>query len=192
MTSELLASSSEIHANDTKIFQLKALSLNFLRNTSEITDEHIPKLNPCHFCNKEILTLPLPLHSFTVLLCGHIYHQICFEKHIELSLASEDEDSLAGQGGKRTEITTEISSRTNREQERFRGLLHELSTSIKGETTETNNEDEGSGSSILQNLAQLFQKEIKAEKHSVRVVIKGAERAGGVGDWGDCEVRSIS
>ncbi|CAG8753707.1 4244_t:CDS:2, partial [Funneliformis caledonium] len=39
----------------------------------------------------------------------------------------------------------EISPRTNREQERFRGLLHELSTPIKGETTETNNEDEGSG-----------------------------------------------
>ena len=82
MTSELPASPSEIHADDTEVFQLKALSLNFLRNTSEITDEHIPKLNPCHFCDKEILALPLPLHSFTVLSCGHIYHRICLEKHI--------------------------------------------------------------------------------------------------------------
>ncbi|CAG8727933.1 11619_t:CDS:2, partial [Funneliformis mosseae] len=249
MTSELPASPSEIHVDNTEVFQLKALSLNFLRNTSEITDEHIPKLNPCHFCDKEILALPLPLHSFTVLSCGHIYHRICLEKHIvrlktrfplcpisscispielireELSLASEDEDSLVGQGGKRTEVTTydqatsliayveeipelsdiiddaenddngnnnhssqirmdnstnqtteddiantqirssrETSPRINREQERFRGLLHKLSTPIKGETTETNNEDEGSGGSISQNLARLFQKAIKAEK----------------------------
>ncbi|CAI2195266.1 4890_t:CDS:1, partial [Funneliformis geosporum] len=151
MTSELPASPSEIHADDTEIFQLKALSLNFLRNTSEITDEHIPKLNPCHFCDEEILALPL--NSFTVLSCEHIYHRICLEKHIvrsktrvplcpisscispielireELALASgeyhmvsknndfrkkdplsddtiEDEDSLAGQGEKRTEVTT--------------------------------------------------------------------------------------
>src|SRR6266540_2748858 len=151
MTSELPASPSEIYADDTEVFQLKALSLNFLRNTSEITDEHILKLNPCHFCDKEILALLL--YSFSVLSCGHIYHRIYLEKHIvrsetrfplcpisscispielireELSLASgkyhmvsknkdfrkkdplsddiiEDEDSLAGQGGKRTKVTT--------------------------------------------------------------------------------------
>ncbi len=80
MTSELPASPSEIYVDDTEVFQLKALSLNFLRNTSKITDEHIPKLNPCHFCDKEILALSL--HSFTVLSCGHIYHRICLEKHI--------------------------------------------------------------------------------------------------------------
>jgi len=52
MTSELPANPLEIHVDDTEVFQLKALSLNFLRNTSEITDEHISKLNPCHFCDK--------------------------------------------------------------------------------------------------------------------------------------------
>ncbi|CAI2194867.1 19061_t:CDS:2, partial [Funneliformis geosporum] len=127
MTSELPASPSEIHADDTEIFQLKAPLLNFLRNTSEITDEHIPKLNPCHFCDKEILALPL--HSFTVLSCEHIYHRICLEKHIELALAFgeyhmvsknndfrkkdplsddtiEDEDSLVGQEEKRTKVIT--------------------------------------------------------------------------------------
>ena len=80
MTSELPANPSEIHADDTEVFQLKALSLNFLRNTSKITDEHIPKLNPCHFCDKEILALPL--YSFIVLSYGYIYHRICLEKHI--------------------------------------------------------------------------------------------------------------
>ncbi|CAG8526530.1 10928_t:CDS:2 [Funneliformis mosseae] len=80
MTSEIPASSSEIHADNIEVFQLKALSLNFLRNTSEITDEHILKLNPCHFCNEGILTLLL--HSFTVLLCEYIYHRICLKKHI--------------------------------------------------------------------------------------------------------------
>ena len=80
MTNELPASPSEIHADDTEVFQLKALSLNFLKNTSEITDEHTPKLNPWHFCDKEIFALPLL--SFTVLSCRHIYHRICLEKHI--------------------------------------------------------------------------------------------------------------
>ena len=45
-----------------------------------------------------------------------------------------------------------------------RELLHELSTPIKGETTEINDEDEGSEGSISQNLARLFQKAIKAKK----------------------------
>src|SRR4051794_8329541 len=82
MTSEIPASPLEIHADDTEVFQLKALSLNFLRNTSEIINAHTPKLNPCHFCDKGILAIPLPLHSFTVLSCRHIYHRICLEKHI--------------------------------------------------------------------------------------------------------------
>ncbi|CAG8528645.1 6200_t:CDS:2 [Funneliformis mosseae] len=151
MTSELPASPSEIYTDDIEVFQLKALSLNFLKNISEITDEHILKLDPCHFCDKEILTLPLL--SFTVLSYRHIYHRIYLKKYIiqsetrfslclisscissfelireELALASgeyymvsknknfrkkdplsdntiEDEDSLAGQREKKTEITT--------------------------------------------------------------------------------------
>ncbi len=43
-------------------------------------------------------------------------------------------------------------------------MLYKLSTSIKGKTTETNNEDEGSEGSISQNLARLFQKVIKTKK----------------------------
>ncbi|CAG8675206.1 11819_t:CDS:2, partial [Funneliformis mosseae] len=87
ITSELPASPLEIHVDDTEIFQLKAISLNFLKNTSEIIDKHTPKLDPCHFCDKEILVLPFL--SFTE----------------ELALAFEDKDSLAGQEEKRTEVT---------------------------------------------------------------------------------------
>ncbi len=78
------------------------------------------------------------------------------------SINQTTEDDIAN-----TQIwsSREISPRTNREQERFQRLLHELSIPIKGETTETNNEDEDSESSILQNLAWLFQKAIKAKKY---------------------------
>ncbi|CAI2197557.1 12128_t:CDS:1, partial [Funneliformis geosporum] len=80
MTGKLPASPSKIHVDDIKIFQLKALSLNFLKNTSEITDKYILKLNPCHFCDNEIPVLSL--QSFTILSYRHIYHRIYLEKHI--------------------------------------------------------------------------------------------------------------
>ncbi|CAG8742804.1 6854_t:CDS:2, partial [Funneliformis caledonium] len=53
----------------------------------------------------------------------------------------EDKDSLVGQEGKKTKVTTydQVTSPIA-----FRGLLHELSTPIKGKTTETNNKDEDS------------------------------------------------
>ncbi|CAG8624434.1 15206_t:CDS:2 [Funneliformis mosseae] len=79
MTSELPASLSKIHADNIEIFQLKVLSLNFLRNTSEITDEHILKLNPCHFCDEGILALLL--HSFTkLILASGEYHMVSKDK----------------------------------------------------------------------------------------------------------------
>ncbi len=59
MVSKSLTSLLEIHMDNTKVFQFKALSLNFLKNTSKITDKNILKLNSYYFCNKKILALPL-------------------------------------------------------------------------------------------------------------------------------------
>jgi hypothetical protein len=65
----------------TDVFQLEALSLNFLRSISKIPDGvEIPKLNPCKLCDKDILTFRF--QEFTVLSCGHILHRTCLEKYI--------------------------------------------------------------------------------------------------------------
>ncbi|RHZ89328.1 hypothetical protein Glove_16g42 [Diversispora epigaea] len=81
MASETLLSSSEKRTDTANISQLKALSLNFLQNISEISnEEEVPKLSPCHKCGKEILAFPL--RAFVVLSCEHIFHRTCIEQHI--------------------------------------------------------------------------------------------------------------
>ncbi|CAG8630053.1 3414_t:CDS:2, partial [Diversispora eburnea] len=78
---ETLPSSSEERTDTANISQLKALSLNFLQNISEISnEEEVPKLSPCHKCGKEILAFPL--RAFVVLSCEHIFHRTCIEQHI--------------------------------------------------------------------------------------------------------------
>ncbi|CAI2181460.1 6460_t:CDS:2 [Funneliformis geosporum] len=115
MTSELLASPLEIYANDTDC------------------------ISPIELIRKELALVSGECHM--------VFKKNDFRKKDPLSDDTiEDEDSLADNiANTQIQSSREISPRTNREQERFRGLLYELSTSIKGGTTETNNEDEGSG-----------------------------------------------
>src|ERR1044072_481382 len=83
MTTEPSTSTSEIQAGATEVFQLEALSLNYLRNQDISTvpfQRDLPKLNPCSLCNKDILTFRF--QAFTTLLCGHIFHRICLEERI--------------------------------------------------------------------------------------------------------------
>ncbi|CAI2185659.1 16792_t:CDS:2 [Funneliformis geosporum] len=140
MTSKLPASPSEIYADDIKVFQLKALLLNFLRNTSKITDEHILKLNPYHFCDKEILALLL--HSFTEKLA------LAFEEKRTEVTTHNQAISLIAYVEEIPELSNIIDDtendddgNNNHSSQNKVGLLHELSTPIKRETTETNNED---------------------------------------------------
>ncbi|CAG8564027.1 9623_t:CDS:2 [Ambispora leptoticha] len=80
MASEVYPSASEVHTERTDVFQLEALSLNFLRSISKIPDDvEIPKLKPCKLCDKNIPTFRF--QEFTVLSCGHILHRTCLEKH---------------------------------------------------------------------------------------------------------------
>ena len=69
--------------SDAEVFQLEALSLNYLRsqNISAIPDDDsVPKLQPCKLCSKAILNFRF--EAFTTLSCGHILHRLCIEKHI--------------------------------------------------------------------------------------------------------------
>ncbi|CAG8625892.1 15864_t:CDS:2, partial [Funneliformis mosseae] len=75
--------SSTTITNATEVFQLEALSLNYLRNQDISTvsyEKDLLKLNPCSLCNKGILTFRL--QAFTVLSCGHIFHRICLGEYI--------------------------------------------------------------------------------------------------------------
>ncbi|CAB5217139.1 unnamed protein product [Rhizophagus irregularis] len=83
IASEPSTSTSEIRTDATEVFQLEALSLNYLRNQDISTipyEKDLPKLNPCSLCNKGILTFRL--QAFTVLSCGHIFHRICLGEYI--------------------------------------------------------------------------------------------------------------
>ncbi|CAG8593412.1 13444_t:CDS:1 [Ambispora gerdemannii] len=76
-------SSTSKSGADAEVFQLEALSLNYLRsqNISVIPDDnHIPKLRSCKLCNKAILNFRF--EAFTVLCCGHLLHRICLETYI--------------------------------------------------------------------------------------------------------------
>ncbi|CAG8494173.1 14556_t:CDS:1 [Funneliformis caledonium] len=55
----------------------------------------------------------------------------------------------------------QTSPRITREQERFQGLLRELSTPAKGEQAEVDDNDDV-GTSVFQSLAKLYQKAIRA------------------------------
>ena len=83
MTTEPSTSTSEIQAGATEVFQLEALSLNYLRNQDISTvpfQRDLPKLNPCSLCKKDIFTFRF--QAFTTLSCGHIFHRICLEERI--------------------------------------------------------------------------------------------------------------
>jgi hypothetical protein len=47
-------------------------------------DKEIPELEQCPECNNEILTRSLK--AITILSCGHIYHRICVEKKLLLTM----------------------------------------------------------------------------------------------------------
>ncbi|CAG8599856.1 540_t:CDS:2 [Diversispora eburnea] len=81
MTSKTSLSSTEECSNSANISQLKILSLNFLQNIFEISnEEEVPKLSPCQKCGKEILAFPL--WTFVILSCEHIFHRTCIKQHI--------------------------------------------------------------------------------------------------------------
>ncbi|CAG8797474.1 25599_t:CDS:1, partial [Dentiscutata erythropus] len=63
-----------------------ALAKNILNEVPKtlVTDVQIPKLSPCSLCDEgEIFSNPHAiLRAFTMTLCGHLFHQLCLEKHL--------------------------------------------------------------------------------------------------------------
>src|SRR5256885_417816 len=64
----------------------KKLAYNILKNLKDtiVGDKEIPELDQCLECNNEVLTHPSK--AFTILSCGHIFHRICIEKKLLLTM----------------------------------------------------------------------------------------------------------
>ena len=62
------------------------LAYNILKNFEDdiVRDKEIPGLDQCSECNNEVLTHPPK--AFTILSCGHIFHRICIEKKLLLTM----------------------------------------------------------------------------------------------------------
>src|SRR6266540_3684156 len=62
------------------------LAYNILKNFKDdiIRNKEIPGLDQCSECNNEVLTYLLK--AFTILSCGHIFHRICIEKKLLLTM----------------------------------------------------------------------------------------------------------
>src|SRR6266498_3146010 len=62
------------------------LAYNILKNFEDniVRDKEIPGLDQCSECKNEVLTHPLK--AFTILSCGHIFHRICIEKKLLLTM----------------------------------------------------------------------------------------------------------
>ncbi|CAG8731263.1 11752_t:CDS:2, partial [Acaulospora morrowiae] len=83
MTTEKTSETSSTSKSDAEVFQLEALSLNYLRSQNILAildDNQLPKLYPCKLCNKSIFGFRF--EAFTVLYCGHLLYRICLETHI--------------------------------------------------------------------------------------------------------------
>jgi hypothetical protein len=68
---------------------LKALAYNILKETGESINQDvvIPQPPQCSECNKKILSITY--ESFTTLSCGHIFHRLCIEKKILLTIPNK-------------------------------------------------------------------------------------------------------
>ena len=64
----------------------RKLAYNILKNLEDgiLGDKEIPDLDQCSECNNEILTRPSK--AFSILSCGHVFHRICVEKKLLLTM----------------------------------------------------------------------------------------------------------
>ncbi|CAG8602165.1 13283_t:CDS:1, partial [Acaulospora morrowiae] len=171
MSTEKAPETSSTSKSDGEVFQLEALSLNYLRSQNILAipdDNQLPRLHPCKLCNKAILNFRF--EAFTVLCCGHLLHRICLETHIirggvrepscptcnwgieinreELSLALgvyriESKDNDKGQASQQSNVTiTDEDDDGGLEIMRSMGLIEEDSATAE-KTKPVNTEDRG-------------------------------------------------
>ncbi|CAG8634449.1 10368_t:CDS:1 [Cetraspora pellucida] len=70
----------------TPINNIKNLTYNILKTFKDdiIKGKKIPNLSNCSECGKEIISFPLK--AFTTLSCEHVFHRLCIEKKLLLTI----------------------------------------------------------------------------------------------------------
>ncbi|CAJ0847205.1 14447_t:CDS:1 [Entrophospora sp. SA101] len=71
------------------ITNLKNLAYNILKyfEDSIVKDKEVPKLSQCVKCDHEIFLNPLK--GITILECGHVFHRICIEKYLLITIPNK-------------------------------------------------------------------------------------------------------
>ncbi|CAG8713947.1 14135_t:CDS:2, partial [Cetraspora pellucida] len=79
-------STTSTSALSTPINNIKNLIYNILKTFKDgiIKGKKIPNLSNCSECGKEIISFPLK--AFTTLSCGHVFHKLCIEKKLLLTI----------------------------------------------------------------------------------------------------------
>ena len=79
-------STTSTSAPSTPINNIKNLAYNILKTFKDgiIKGKKIPNLSNCSECGKEIISFPLK--AFTTLSCGHVFHRLCIEKKLLLTI----------------------------------------------------------------------------------------------------------
>ncbi|CAG8687744.1 9332_t:CDS:2, partial [Racocetra fulgida] len=79
-------STASTSAPSTPINNIKNLAYNILKTFKDgfIKCKKITELGPCSECGNDILISPLK--AFTYLICGHLFHRLCIEKKLLLTV----------------------------------------------------------------------------------------------------------
>ncbi|CAG8660323.1 24559_t:CDS:2, partial [Gigaspora margarita] len=79
-------STTSTSAPSTPINNIKNLAYNILKTLKDgiVKGKKISELGPCSECDNDILISPLK--AFTYLTCGHLFHRLCIEKKLLLTV----------------------------------------------------------------------------------------------------------
>ncbi|CAH1770095.1 1351_t:CDS:2, partial [Entrophospora sp. SA101] len=147
---------SIFHALFTKDFimsttNLKNLAYNILKEFVDpiVNGKEFPELEKCSECNNKIFSHPLK--AFTTLQCGHVFHRVCIEKNLLITIPNKCPFPGCNQS---VEIVVDISRRESQSSDtssvigRMNKQLEIRSTEASQEDQEMDLDDEGEDNQI--------------------------------------------
>ena len=130
---------------------LKNLAYNILKEFVDpiVNGKEFPELEKCSECNNKIFSHPLK--AFTTLQCGHVFHRVCIEKNLLITIPNKCPFPGCNQS---VEIVVDISRRDSQSSDtssiigRMNKQLEIRSTEASQEDQEMDLDDEGEDNQI--------------------------------------------